>query len=105
MFKKVAKRATALDLETYGRNIGRIVKKPDKLIKSVEKCFSKPGEEAELRRTMAKHVFHDPGNAVQKVLGVVRMAAGLESGLPDGVIHLEPDTGATNELQNQVVES
>ncbi|GMR04226.1 MAG: hypothetical protein BMS9Abin23_0117 [Thermodesulfobacteriota bacterium] len=85
LFKKLRKRAPNLDLETYGRKIGVVVKKSDDLALAVADSLAHPEREGEIRRAMARHVFHTPGRATENVAGVVLYAAGLARGLPDGV--------------------
>ena len=85
LFKRVAKRATALDLETYGRRFGTIVGRSSQVVAAIEDALANPDREREIRHKMVKHIFHRPGDAAERVTGVVRYAAGLEKGLPDGV--------------------
>ncbi len=90
VFKKLKKRSPALDLDTYGRKIGVVVKKPDDLVAAVEDSLAHPERQAGIRRAMAEHVFYAPGKATENVLGVVLYAAGMAAGLPDGVEVLAP---------------
>lgn len=80
MLKKVTERAPSLDLDTYGRKIGTVVKKPSTIVAALD-----ASRECEVRKTMARHVFHRPGHASKSVAGVVLHAAGLEPNIPDGV--------------------
>lgn len=96
LFKKLQKRAPALDLDTYGRKIGVVVKKPEELVAAVAESLAHPEREAAIRGAMARHVFYAPGRAADNVAGVVLHAAGLTPGLPDGVELLKPDTEAGN---------
>ena len=88
LMKKVRKRAPALDLETYGRKIGRVVGDVADLEGVVRDAFAHPEKKSALRRRMARHVFHAPGRASVNVAGVVRYAAGLVPGPPEGVVVL-----------------
>lgn len=90
VFKKLKKRSPALDLDTYGRKIGKVVKKPEELVLALEESLAHPERESGIRRAMAGHVFHAPGRAAENVTGVVLYAAGLAAGLPDGVEVLSP---------------
>jgi hypothetical protein len=94
LFKRLEKRAPALDLETYGRKIGVIVEKPEDLPAAVADSLAHPDREAGIRRAMAEHVFYSPGRATENVAGVVRYASGLDLKLPDGVELLKPDAEA-----------
>lgn len=93
LFNKLKKRAPALDLETYGRKIGTVVKRPDELASVIADSLANPDRGSELRRSMANHVFHTPGKATDNVAGVVLNAAGLAPGIPDSVEVLLPETG------------
>lgn len=91
LFKKVRKRAPNLDLDTYGRRIGVVVKKPEEVVTAVADSIAHPKREAELRRAMARDVFYGPGGAAERVTGVVLHTAGLAPRLPDGVEVLRPE--------------
>ncbi len=92
LMKRVKKRAPNLDLKTYGRAIGTVVKKPEELPEAVADCLANPNRESEIRKKMSDHVFHGPGSATERVLGVLLNAAGLEPDLPDGVGVVTPDS-------------
>jgi hypothetical protein len=85
LFDSVRKRAPNLDLETYGRRIGRVATTAAQAISVIESAFTHVDGESELRRKMARHVFHGPGRATSRVADVVLHAAGLEPALPYGV--------------------
>ncbi len=91
LFKKVRKRAPALDLDTYGRKIGVVVKKPQDVVAAVADSLAHPQREADTRRQMARHVFHGPGRATERVAGVILHAADLAAELPNGVEILRPE--------------
>jgi len=90
LIKQVQKRAPNLDLDSYGRRIGRVAANATDAIALVEASLDEPEREGEIRRAMARHVFHDPGRAVERVAEVVLHAAGLAPELPAGVPELEP---------------
>ncbi len=89
LMRRVAKRAPALDLDTYGRKIGRLVSSPDELEAAIQDSLANPDREGEVRRRMARHLFHAPGKAALNVAGVVRYAAALAGAPPEGVVVLE----------------
>ena len=91
LFKQVAKRAPALDLQTYGRNIGVVVEKPEDVVGQLEHSLAHPEEQRPLRRAAAEHIFHRPGQASARVAGVVLHAAGLLPALPPGIDVLAPE--------------
>lgn len=85
LFRRLQKRAPALDLETYGRKIGSVVSGPGDVVAAVTESLANPERGAALRRQAAAHLFHAPGAAAERVAGVVRFAAGLDPALPAGV--------------------
>ncbi len=89
LMKRIMKRAPSLDLETYGRKTGRVVSGPGDLEAAIKASLANPARESELRRRMARHLFHDPGHAAANVAGVVSYAAGLKQELPPGVLPLK----------------
>jgi len=89
LLAKVQKKAPALDLDTYGRKLGRLVRSPDELVSTVDDALAHPEREAAVRRAAAGHLFHRPGSATARVAGVVRHAAGLGE-LPDDVEIVAP---------------
>jgi len=91
LFKQVEKRAPNLDLDTYGRRIGRVAATASDVIPAIEAALREPDAEAELRRAMARHVFHEPGRAVDRTASVVLHAAGVLARLPEGVAELVAD--------------
>ena len=92
LFERVRKRSPALDLETYGRKIGTLVKGPGDLVAALREALDHPGRHGVPRRQMARHVFHGPGQAARRVAGVIRYAAGLRPALPEGVEIVGPPT-------------
>ncbi len=88
LMRRVRKRAPALDLDTYGRKTGRVAAGPEELEDAVRASLADPGGASEIRRRMARHIFHAPGRAAENVAGVVRYAAGLSEGPPPGVLVL-----------------
>ncbi len=90
LFKRLKKRAPNLDLDTYGRKIGRIVGKSDNLIDAIADSLANPDREAGIRKKMSDHIFHTPGTATANVVGVVLYAAGLAEEIPSSVEELFP---------------
>lgn len=90
LLKKVTTLGAPLDLSTHGRKIGGLARTPAEVIREIELGFEKPEMRGELRRATARDVFHDPGNASERVAAVVRWAAGLRPGLPPDVEVVRP---------------
>jgi CDP-glycerol glycerophosphotransferase (TagB/SpsB family) len=91
LIRRLSKKAPALDLDTYGRKLGRVVAGPEYVVSAIADSLARPGSEAALRRQAADHLFHLPGEAAKRVAGVIRYAAGLESTLPDDVESVSVD--------------
>ncbi len=91
LLSNVTAKGAALDLDTYGRKIGTLVRDVREVVPAVKDSLAHPEREGEIRKTMAKDVFYDPGRAAARVAGVVLYAAGLECSLPDDAKVLEPD--------------
>ena len=89
LLQKVSTKAPALDLETYGRRIGRVVAGHEDVVGAIDDALVHPQREAAIRRQAAAHLFHRPGGATERVTGVIRHAAGLGP-LPDDVEVVEP---------------
>jgi hypothetical protein len=98
LWQGVVKRGAPLDLDTYGRKIGRVVERAHDVIEAIADGLARPERESELRRAMARHVFHAPASATQRVTNVVYFAAGLTPQLPLGVEVLNPGSPVLHTL-------
>ena len=92
LIKKIKGRAPALDLDTYGRRIGSVVRGPDEVPAAVADALAHREQHGELRRAMARDVFYKPGRAAERVAGVILHEAGLEPGLPEDVVPVHART-------------
>ena len=52
-----------MDLKTWGRKSGIIVKNPQKVAESIEYSLMNPHEYSEIRQAMARDLFYNPGQA------------------------------------------
>jgi len=86
----VLKKGAPLDLETYGRKIGLLARTAAEVVPAIRQALAEPDAQGDLRRKMARHVFHDPGRAAERVTAVIRHAAGLVAKLPEEVEVLQP---------------
>jgi hypothetical protein len=91
LFKQVQKRAPALDLQTYGRDVGVVVPGPEQIVAQLQHSLAHPAEQRALRRAAAEHIFHRPGGAARRVAGVITFAAGLSAALPESIEVLAPE--------------
>ena len=90
LLKNVLDRGAPLDLTTYGRKIGTVASTPAEVVTQIEHGLAAPAAGSDLRRAMAREVFHRPGGASARVTAAVRWAAGLQAELPDDVRVLQP---------------
>ena len=91
LLDKVRTTGDALDLETYGRQIGTCVTDPDGVVDAIAAALSRPDREGEIRRAMARDVFHAPGGAARRVAEVILYAAGLVDEPGADIAVLEPE--------------
>ncbi len=90
LLQDVVARGGALDLETHGRKTGMVVGRSDDVVAAIAEGLTHPERHRVQRHETARHIFHDPGRATQRVADVILHAAGLASGLPSGVVSLDP---------------
>lgn len=95
LLKNVQERGGALDLDTFGRRVGSIARGPEDVAAKIASALENPTREGELRRRAASEMFHMPGHAAENVAGVIRMAAGMTTELPEGVEELSPSSSAS----------
>ena len=61
-----------LDLDTWGRQGGAIVKEPARIAQVVEACLRNPGEHSPVRRKMVGDLFFNPGRATEAAMSWIR---------------------------------
>ena len=66
--KSERKQDSMLDLDTWGRKGGRIVKDPGSIVQAVEESLANPAEHSAVRRAMAADVFFNPGHATDAAM-------------------------------------
>ena len=91
LLERLKKRAPALDLDTYGRKLGTIVREPGEVVAAIGDALANPRRDAALRRQAAHHLFHRPGTAAERVADVIRYAAGAARALPEGAEIVAPE--------------
>lgn len=67
-----------MDLDTWGRKAGIVVKNADELKEAVAVSFKNPNEKSEIRRRMAEDIFYDPGGATQRAIEMIYQLLKLE---------------------------
>ena len=91
LLDKVRTTGETLDLESYGRRIGACVAEPADVVGAVAAALAQPDREGEIRRAMARDVFHAPGGAARRVAEVILYAAGVLDALGEDIATLEPE--------------
>ncbi len=77
LLRKAEKKEGALDLETWGRRGGILVKEPESVLDAVRSSLAKPDLHAEIRRSMAADLFFNPGHATDHAVAWFRQRFGL----------------------------
>ncbi|MCH7597376.1 MAG: CDP-glycerol glycerophosphotransferase family protein, partial [Planctomycetes bacterium] len=62
----MARNNTMVDMDTWGRRAGIIVRKPELVLDAVDKSLADPSSHAEVRRAMADDLFYNPGRATDE---------------------------------------
>ena len=96
LLAKVVAKGAPLDLDTYGRHIGRLIPTNAPIVHGIDAALNDPSGGSDKRRAMANDVFHKPGSAADRVAHVVRLACGLESSIPADALPVLPDTPANS---------
>lgn len=66
--RMMERKGSMLDMDTWGRHAGVVVKKPEKITDAIDKCLADPAAHSEVRRAMAKDLFYNPGSATDAAL-------------------------------------
>lgn len=81
-------RKGTLDLETWGRRGGRTVRWPDEAVEAVAWSLENPDAAAEVRQSMARDLFYNPGHAtdaaVRWILNELDLPATATARIPAG---------------------
>ena len=64
----MAREGSMLDMDTWGRRGGVIVKKPDDIVEVVDSSLADPSQHSEVRQAMAKDLFYNPGSATDTAI-------------------------------------
>lgn len=62
------RKGSMLDMDTWGRQGGVIVKKPEKIVDVVAGSLADPTQHADVRQRMAKDLFYNPGTATDAAI-------------------------------------
>lgn len=63
---RAAMEGSAMDLNTHGRKMGRIVSGAEELTEALAEELRNPGRFSPQRKAAASHLFHDPGRATER---------------------------------------
>lgn len=89
LFKRVLTRGGALDLNTYGHNLGSVVDHASEIVSVVSGQLEDSSSYAPVRQAMAQDVFHRPGTAAERVAAAVLYAAHDDPAYLDGIDVME----------------
>ncbi len=83
--RMMERKESMLDMDTWGRHGGVVVKKAKKVVAAIEDCLANPTRQSEVRRAMATDLIYNPGCATDCAIEwITRRAAALASA-PTGV--------------------
>ena len=79
MLAAMQKKGVTLDLDTWGRKCGEVVRWPDEAVAAVARGLAQPAERSAVRRAMAKDLFYNPGKATDAAVNWIleRFPAGV----------------------------
>lgn len=63
MLAAMQRKGVTLDLDTWGRKGGEVVRWPDEAVEAVARGLAQPAARSDVRRAMAKDLFYNPGRA------------------------------------------
>lgn len=63
MLAAMQRKGVTLDLDTWGRKGGEVVRWPDEAVEAVARGLAHPAAHSDVRRAMAKDLFYNPGRA------------------------------------------
>jgi len=66
--RMMERKASMLDMDTWGRHTGVVVKRADTIVDDVERSLADSACKSEVRRTMAKDLFYNPGSATDAAI-------------------------------------
>ncbi|GAB4317943.1 MAG: hypothetical protein Kow0059_11120 [Candidatus Sumerlaeia bacterium] len=75
--ERASQKDCAMDENTHGRSMGRIVKTARELQAALEHALEHPDEYSAERRATAAHLFHDPGRAARRAAAALLELAGV----------------------------
>lgn len=82
--QRAAADGSAMDLETHGRKIGRVISHPEELTETIRAELAAPAELSARRRAAADHLFYQPGGAsrraADRLLALARQAHAMSAG-------------------------
>ena len=60
--------SSMLDLDTWGRKGGVVVRRPEEITETVETCLARPTAQSTVRREMVSDLFYNPGRATDAAM-------------------------------------
>lgn len=72
LLEQMRKKGVALDLDTWGRKGGQVVRWPDEAVDAVTWSLAHPRQGSRVRRAMAQDLFYNPGRATEAAIQWIR---------------------------------
>lgn len=77
LFELTLRKKARLDLETWGRRGGEVVKDVSEAVEAVEDGLANPGARSDVRRSLVADLFFNPGHATEAAMGWIGEELGL----------------------------
>lgn len=78
LLEHMRKKGVALDLDTWGRKGGSLVRWPDEAVDAVAWSLAHPRHGSRVRRAMARDLFYNPGRATEAAMQWLRQRLGQD---------------------------
>lgn len=72
LIKKTIKKGALVDLGTWGRRGGVVVKRPEDVVEAVSSSLKEPMRCSDIHGAMARDLFYNPGSATEKAIAWLR---------------------------------
>jgi CDP-glycerol glycerophosphotransferase (TagB/SpsB family) len=78
LIAKARRKGAMVDLGTWGRRGGTLVRKPSQVVGAIARALANPGRGSKIRQAMAKDLFFDPGHATERAVEWVCRRLGVK---------------------------
>ena len=77
LIAKAKRKGAMVDLGTWGRRGGTLVRRPSRVVAAISKSLANPKKGSKVRQAMAKDLFYDPGSATERATAWVCRKLGI----------------------------